>query len=118
MKSQENSKQYIQNLLLQYGGEVSFISINFCPYCMAAKNLLTKLSIPFKEIKIDDPDHIENFEVIRNELIMAYNFRTFPQIFIGKEHIGGYQELKSLFDSKELYDRLNTLQIKYTKDEL
>jgi glutaredoxin-related protein len=49
---------------------------------------------------------------------MAYNFRTFPQIFIGKEHIGGYQELKSLFDSKELYDRLNTLQIKYTKDEL
>ena len=84
---------------------------------MAAKNLLTKLSIPFKEIKIDDPDHIEKFEVIRNELIMAYNFRTFPQMFIGKEHIGGYQELKILFDSKKLYDKLDALKIKYTKGE-
>ena len=117
MKSQENSKQYIENLLLQYGGEVSFISINFCPYCMAAKNLLTKLAIPFKEIKIDDPDHDTNFEVIREKLIMAYNFRTFPQIFIGKEHVGGYQELKSLFDSKELYDKLNVLKIKHKKEE-
>jgi len=117
MKSQENSKRYIENFLLQYGGEVSFISINFCPYCMAAKNLLTKLSIPCNEIKIDDPDHIEKFEVIRNELIMAYNFRTFPQMFIGKEHIGGYQELKILFDSKKLYDKLDALKIKYTKGE-
>jgi glutaredoxin-related protein len=50
-------------------------------------------------------------------LIMAYNFRTFPQIFIGKEHVGGYQELKSLFDSKELYDKLNVLKIKHKKEE-
>jgi len=117
MKSQEKSQQFIENFLLQHGGEVSFISINFCPYCMAAKNLLTKLSIPFKEIKIDEPDHIENFEVIRNELIIAYNFRTFPQIFIGKEHIGGYQELKILFDSKELYHKLDLQNINYTKGE-
>jgi glutaredoxin-related protein len=32
---------------------------------------------------------------------------TTPQIFIGGEHIGGYEELKQLEDSKQLESRLS-----------
>jgi len=62
-----------------------------CGYCTAAKSLLTRKNVPFKELSVSaDPAHrAEMYE-------RAGAGSTFPQIFIGKTHVGGCDELYAL----------------------
>ena len=68
-----------------------------CTYCDAAKRLLTKKNIPYKEINIAvEEDKME-------EMIKKSNGkRTIPQIFIEDYHVGGYDELRDLENKGEL----------------
>jgi glutaredoxin 3 len=68
-----------------------------CGYCDAAKRLLTKKNIPYKEINIA----IDEGKM--NEMIKKSNGkRTIPQIFIEDFHVGGYNELRALESKGEL----------------
>ena len=68
-----------------------------CGYCDAAKRLLTKKNIPYKEINIA----LDKSKM--NEMIKKSNGkRTIPQIFIEDFHVGGYEELRDLENKKEL----------------
>ena len=71
-----------------------------CGYCDAAKRLLNKKNIPYKEINVAlDESKLE-------EMIKKSNGkRTIPQIFIEDYHVGGYVELRSL----EVEGKLNNL---------
>jgi glutaredoxin 3 len=60
---------------------------DFCPYCVMAKQLLTRLGIDFELFEVDG-----NVQA-RNWLVQATQQRTVPQIFIRGQSIGGYQEL-------------------------
>ena len=62
-----------------------------CGYCTAAKSLLTRKNAPFKELSVSaDPGY-------REEMYQrAGSGVTFPQIFIGKTHVGGCDELYAL----------------------
>ena len=68
-----------------------------CAFCDAAKRLLTKKNIPYKEINIAlDEDK-------REEMLKKSNGkRTIPQIFIENYHVGGYVELRALENKGEL----------------
>ena len=71
-----------------------------CNFCDAAKRLLQRNNIPYKEINIA----LE--EGKREEMLKKSNgAKTIPQIFIEEKHIGGYVELKALENKGEL-DRL------------
>ena len=62
-----------------------------CGYCSAAKSLLTRKNAPFTELSTSaDPAHRD--EMYRR----AGAGSTFPQIFIGKTHVGGCDELYAL----------------------
>ena len=62
-----------------------------CAFCDAAKRLLNKKNIPYKEINVA----LE--EEKREEMLKKSNGkRTIPQIFIEDYHVGGYVELRSL----------------------
>jgi glutaredoxin 3 len=62
-----------------------------CAFCDAAKRLLNRNNIPYKEINVA----IE--ENKRNEMLKKSNGRkTIPQIFFGNYHVGGYEELSEL----------------------
>ena len=62
-----------------------------CAFCDAAKRLLVRNNLEFKEIDISSKDGL------RDEMIAKANGkRTIPQIFFNSEHIGGYQELRAL----------------------
>ncbi|WP_084420666.1 glutaredoxin 3 [Henriciella litoralis] len=63
----------------------------FCPYCSRAVALLEKKGVTFTQIDAGmDPDKKE-------EMVKRSNGgRTFPQIFIGDEHIGGCDEMMAL----------------------
>ncbi|WP_151718889.1 glutaredoxin 3 [Gemmobacter serpentinus] len=62
-----------------------------CPYCLAAKRLLTKKGVAFTEIDVSrDPD-------LRLAMTdRAGGRRTVPQIFIGGQHVGGSDDLHAL----------------------
>lgn len=70
---------------------VEMYTTRFCPYCNAARALLKRRGIPYREIDI-----AANWER-RDEMIRRANGNaTLPQIFFGDLHIGGFSELTTL----------------------
>ena len=68
-----------------------------CNFCDAAKILLNRNNIPYKEINIA----IEDGK--RDEMLAKSNGkRTIPQIFFNEYHVGGYEELRALEKKGEL----------------
>ena len=68
-----------------------------CSYCDAAKRLLARNNITYKEINIA----LEEGKM--DEMIKKSNGkRTIPQIFIEDYHVGGYVELRALENKGEL----------------
>lgn len=70
---------------------VEIYTTPICPYCHAAKRLLTKKGVPFTEIDVStDP-------TLRSRMMdRAHGRRTVPQIFIGGTHVGGCDDLHAL----------------------
>ena len=67
-----------------------------CPYCDQAKALLTQKGIVFEEKKIGDG-------YTKEELLEAVpTARTVPQIFLDDKLIGGFAELKKLFEQESM----------------
>lgn len=61
-----------------------------CGFCMAAKALLDSKDAAYEEISVLDPE-------LRAAMTQRANGRlTVPQIFIGEQHIGGYDDLSAL----------------------
>ena len=72
-----------------------------CNFCDAAKRLLSRNKLEYQEIDISKGQNI------REEMIKKSNGRrTIPQIFFNEEHIGGYQELRELEKSGNLFSSL------------
>jgi glutaredoxin 3 len=62
-----------------------------CPYCIAAKRLLSQKGVSFEEIDVaGDP------EGRRTMSARAKGRTTVPQIFIDGQHIGGCDDLYAL----------------------
>ncbi len=68
-----------------------------CNFCDAAKRLLVRNNLNFKEIDISSKDGLKE-EMIKK----ANGKRTIPQIFFNDLHIGGYQELRELEKNNNL----------------
>ena len=72
-----------------------------CNFCDAAKRLLARNNLDYKEIDISADISL------REEMIKKANGkRTIPQIFFEDHHVGGYQELRELEKSNKLKDLL------------
>jgi glutaredoxin 3 len=79
--------------------KVVIYTTNYCPYCFRAKALLRSKEVEFEEVDVtDDPDR-------RTEMEQRSGGRTVPQIFIGGQPIGGYDDARRLDAIGEL-DRL------------
>ena len=73
-----------------------------CSYCDAAKRLLNKKNIPYKEINIA----LEEGKM--EEMLKKSNgMKTIPHIFIEDHHIGGYDVLRALENKGELDKLIN-----------
>ena len=72
-----------------------------CAFCDAAKRLLNRKNIPYKEINIT----IEEGKM--DEMLKKSNGkRTIPQIFFDNHHVGGYEELRTLEKENKLENLL------------
>jgi len=72
-----------------------------CNFCDAAKRLLARNNIKYKEINIAIEDGAID-EMIKK----ANGKRTIPQIFFNDHHVGGYTELRALEKENKLNDLL------------
>lgn len=70
---------------------VTIYTRDMCGFCARAKKLLDGKNVAYKEFNYSkDP-------AIRKEMISKANgANTFPQVFIGSEHIGGCDDLFAL----------------------
>lgn len=70
---------------------VEIYTTPICPYCHAAKRLLDRKGVAYREIDVSrDP-------ALRAAMIQrAKGRRTVPQIFIGNTHVGGSDDLHDL----------------------
>ena len=62
-----------------------------CPYCHAAKRLLSKKGASFTEIDVSRDPAVRAAMTAR-----ANGGRSVPQIFVGSKHIGGSDDMHAL----------------------
>lgn len=68
-----------------------------CPYCVAAKALLTRKGVPFEETDVSRDPALRVAMTQR-----AAGRRSVPQIFIDGQHVGGCDDLHALDSAKKL----------------
>ena len=72
-----------------------------CAFCDAAKRLLAKNNITYKEINIA----LEEGKM--DEMLKKSNGKkTIPQIFFDDHHVGGFEELRALEKENKLLNLL------------
>ncbi len=79
--------------------KVIMYSTRFCPYCVRARGLLESKQVSFTDIAVDETPEL------RREMVERSGRYTVPQIWIGEQHVGGYDDLALL----ERQGRLDTL---------
>jgi len=62
----------------------------YCPYCIRAKQLLDGKVVNYEEIPVDGD------ALLRQQMIELSGRSTVPQIWIGKIHVGGFDDLWAL----------------------
>lgn len=71
--------------------KILMYSTAVCPYCINAERLLISKGVKeINKIRVDlEPEQ-------RIEMMQKTGRRTVPQIYIGDQHIGGFEELRAL----------------------
>ncbi len=73
-----------------------------CPYCDRAKLLLEQEDIAYEERRVDQKQ-----SYLQEMIDKGATRRSFPQIFINDEAIGGFDDLLGLWKSDKLRARLS-----------
>ncbi len=79
--------------------EVVMYCTDVCPYCQRAERLLKSKGVQIKKIRVDED------RGKLKEMIKRTGRNTVPQIYIGKKHVGGFDDLSEL----DIMDELDEL---------
>ncbi len=71
-----------------------------CVFCKKAVQLCKTAGYIYRELPIND-DVLE-----RIEYLMGFKPRTVPQIFVNKQYVGGFNDLKAWHDKREAKESL------------
>ncbi|KAH8658800.1 glutaredoxin [Tricladium varicosporioides] len=82
---------------------IAVFSKSYCPYCRATKSLLDNLGAKYYSIELDQ---VDDGTAIQAALKEINGQSSVPNIYIGKEHIGGNSDLQAKRD--ELPDLLKS----------
>lgn len=75
---------------------VRLYTTRFCPYCIRARQLLDAKGVSYSETAVDGrPD-------LRAQMEAESGRHTVPQIWIGTQHVGGFDDLWQLERRGEL----------------
>lgn len=71
--------------------EVTVYTMEYCPFCVRAKDLLKRRAVPFREILVPMDDDAQ-----WDALEKRSGMKSMPMIFNGETLVGGYNELAAL----------------------
>ncbi len=71
--------------------KVEVYSGSYCPYCVRAKELLTRKGVSFTEYEVD-----KDMDLREQMMKRAPGYKTIPQIFINDQYVGGCDDLYAL----------------------
>ncbi|MGD0678862.1 MAG: glutaredoxin 3 [Polyangiaceae bacterium] len=83
--------------------DVTIYTTRICPYCVAAKRLLSARAIAYEEVDVTGDD------TKRAWLVETTGRRTVPQIFIGSEPVGGFDDLSALDRAGDLMRKIESV---------
>lgn len=69
--------------------DVTIYTRQFCGFCTAAKRLLEGKGVAYTE------HDATSSSALREEMVQRSGRRTFPQIFVGDTHVGGFDDLSA-----------------------
>jgi glutaredoxin len=94
--------------LVGSGRGVVVFSKRNCPFCVKAKVMFTDLGVAFTAHEVDkwDPEQVFNLKT-------ESKHSTFPNIWIEAQQVGGFDKLRELESSKELYKILDSVKLGY-----
>lgn len=94
--------------LVGTGKGVVVFSKRNCPYCVKAKGLFTDLGVSFTAHEVDrwDPEQIFNLKA-------ESKHSSFPNIWIEDRLIGGFDSLKAMETSRQLFKLLQENKISH-----
>ena len=76
---------------------VEIYTTPICPYCHAAKRLLYRKGVAYRQIDVSRD------VALREQMVQrARGRRTVPQIFVGDTHVGGSDDLHALDQAGKL----------------
>lgn len=81
--------------------EITLYTTSWCPFCNRAKQLLQNKGATYTDIDV------EQVQGAREQMQQRSGRTSVPQIWIGKQHIGGCDELHALEAQGELDALLN-----------
>lgn len=76
--------------------QVTVYTKPYCPYCVAALDLLAR-----KGVKVTEIEASSDMQK-RQEMIQKSGRHTYPQIFVGETHVGGCDDMMALERRGEL----------------
>jgi glutaredoxin 3 len=79
--------------------EITMYSTRYCPFCMGARSLFEGRKLSYKDIGVDGKPEL------RRRMTALSGRHTVPQIWVGDQHIGGFDELRAL-DQQGQLDKL------------
>jgi glutaredoxin 3 len=88
----------------QVESKVVMYSTTVCPYCQMAERLLKARGVEHIEKILIDREPAR-----RQEMMTRTGRRTVPQVFIGEQHVGGFDDLSALDRQGGLVPLLQTI---------
>lgn len=83
--------------------KIFIVAKSYCPHCRATMQLLFEdLRVPRQVATVLLVDQIENGQEIQDAMTQITGQKTVPNIFIGKQHIGGNSDLQKLHQTRQL----------------
>jgi glutaredoxin 3 len=76
---------------------VTIYTMEFCPYCVRAKDLMKRRGVAYKEVMVSTDD-----EAQWTDLEKRSGMKTMPMIFTGEKVLGGFTELSALDQKDQL----------------
>ena len=76
---------------------VTVFTLSWCSYCHAVKSLLDSLRVPYHTVELDTGMYLDSHlhQRMRAELRQVSGSQTLPQVFVGRDNIGGYTETQA-----------------------
>ncbi len=75
---------------------ITMYTAGYCPFCRNAERLLLDKGVEINRLDVEESPEL------RAEMMEKTGRRTIPQIYIGDQHIGGFDDLRALDLNGEL----------------